>query len=151
MIDFDKFSKYSKAGPRYTSYPTAVEFHEGFGASQFVSNISLSNSSGRPISLYFHLPFCRSACYFCGCNVLYTSKDEKKDRYIDYLEKELEILSKTLDCNRSIAQLHFGGGTPTFFDASQLERVIKLIRNRFPNFEPTAEISCEIDPRFFNE
>ncbi len=151
MIDFDKFSKFSKAGPRYTSYPTAVEFHEGFGEAQFLTYISDSNKTTRPISLYFHLPFCRSACYFCGCNVLYTSKDEKKDRYIDYLERELEILSKSLDCNRPIAQLHFGGGTPTFFDAPQLARVIGLIKKRFPNFEASAEISCEIDPRFLNE
>lgn len=151
MIDFEKFSKYSKAGPRYTSYPTAVEFREGFGENNFLAHLKNSNSSNRAISLYFHLPFCRSACYFCGCNVLYTSKDEKKDRYIDYLEKELQILSKSLDFNRKIAQLHFGGGTPTFFDAVQLDRVITLIKNSFPNFEENAEISCEIDPRFLNE
>jgi len=151
MIDFEKFSKYSKAGPRYTSYPTAVEFHEKFTETDFIKKLDESNSSKKSISLYFHLPFCRSACYFCGCNVLYTSKDDKKDKYIDYLEKELEILSKYLDMKREIAQLHFGGGTPTFFDAIQLQRVIKLIHSRFPNFSATAEISCEIDPRFFNE
>lgn len=151
MIDFDKFSKYSKAGPRYTSYPTALEFHEGFNETSFVQQLAKSNESGRDISLYFHLPFCRSACYFCGCNVLYTSKDEKKDIYIDYLERELEILSRYLDTNRNVVQMHFGGGTPTFFSAFQLERVIKLINGRFPNFDASAEISCEIDPRFFNE
>jgi oxygen-independent coproporphyrinogen-3 oxidase len=150
MIDFDKFSKYSKAGPRYTSYPTALEFHEGFNGDSFVAQLSKSNESGRDISLYFHLPFCRSACYFCGCNVLYTSKDEKKDIYIDYLERELEILSQHLDMKRNVVQMHFGGGTPTFFSASQLERVIKLIKGRFPHFDASAEISCEIDPRFFN-
>jgi len=151
MIDFDKFAAYSKAGPRYTSYPTAVEFTENFKENDFVVLLKDSNSTGRPISLYFHLPFCRSACYFCGCNVLYTSKDEKKDRYVDYLAKELDILSKHLDMSRTVSQLHFGGGTPTFFDASQLERIITLIRSHFPNFDAQAEISCEIDPRFFNE
>ena len=76
MIDFDKFSKYSKPGPRYTSYPTAPEFHEGFGAKEYVEILEKQDKT-RPLSLYFHLPFCRSACYFCGCNVVYTSKEDK--------------------------------------------------------------------------
>jgi oxygen-independent coproporphyrinogen III oxidase len=151
MIDFDKFAAYSKAGPRYTSYPTAVEFTESFHENDFLDELQNSNKTAGSISLYFHLPFCRSACYFCGCNVLYTSKDEKKDRYIDYLAKELDILAKRLDTTRTVSQLHFGGGTPTFFDAAQLERIIGIIRSHFPNFDAKAEISCEIDPRFFNE
>ncbi len=148
MIDFNKFTKYSKPGPRYTSYPTALEFHEGFDAEAFDKELSYQDSSN-PLSLYFHLPFCRSACYFCGCNVVYTSKEDKKDRYIDYLEKELEILSKKIDTSRVVTQLHFGGGTPTFFNKAQLGRVIKLIQKHFKNFDKDAEISCEIDPRFF--
>jgi len=148
MIDFNKFTKYSKPGPRYTSYPTALEFHEGFDAEAFDSELA-NQDSNNPISLYFHLPFCRSACYFCGCNVVYTSKDEKKDRYIDYLEKELEILSGKIDTSRLVTQLHFGGGTPTFFNKAQLDRVIKLIQKHFKNFAKDAEISCEIDPRYF--
>ncbi|HIO90934.1 MAG TPA: coproporphyrinogen III oxidase, partial [Campylobacterales bacterium] len=95
MIDFNKFTKYSKPGPRYTSYPTALEFDEKFNSKSLEDEFKNQDSS-RPISLYFHLPFCRSACYFCGCNVVYTSKDEKKDRYIDYIEKELAILVKHL-------------------------------------------------------
>jgi oxygen-independent coproporphyrinogen-3 oxidase len=97
------------------------------------------------------LPFCRSACYFCGCNVVYTSKEDKKERYIEYLTKELEILSKYLDFNREVIQLHFGGGTPTFFDEKQLDRIIKLIHQNFPNFASDAEVSCEIDPRFLTK
>ncbi len=148
MIDFNKFTKYSKPGPRYTSYPTALEFHEGFDAETF--NEELANQdSNSPLSLYFHLPFCRSACYFCGCNVVYTSKEDKKDRYIDYLEKELEILCEKLDTSRVVTQLHFGGGTPTFFNKAQLGRVITLIQEHFKNFSDDAEISCEIDPRYF--
>ncbi len=146
-IDFEKFSKYSKPGPRYTSYPTAPEFHEGFDDKAYIKELE-SQDKNRPLSLYFHLPFCRSACYFCGCNVVYTSKEDKKNRYIDYLKKELKLLSKHLDTSREVIQLHFGGGTPTFFDEKQLERIIKLIRSHFKNFTKDAEISCEIDPRF---
>ena len=150
MIDFNKFTKYSKPGPRYTSYPTALEFHEGFDADSFDKELA-NQDSKRPISLYFHLPFCRSACYFCGCNVVYTSKEDKKDRYVDYLEKELDILATKLDTSRVVTQLHFGGGTPTFFNKEQLNRVINGIKKRFTNFAKDAEISCEIDPRYFTQ
>lgn len=147
MIDFDKFAHYSKPGPRYTSYPTAPEFHEGFGAKEYEAILKNQDAS-RPLSLYFHLPFCRSACYFCGCNVVYTSKEDKKERYIAYLEKELALLGKHLDTSREVIQLHFGGGTPTFFSAEQLSRIIGLIKKTFKHFRKDAEISCEIDPRF---
>ncbi len=150
MIDFQKFVKYAKPGPRYTSYPTAPEFSEEFSHEEY-TNILKNQDSSRPLSLYFHLPFCRSACYFCGCNVVFTSKDDKKVRYIEYLKKEVEILSRHLDINRTVMQLHFGGGTPTFFSASQLEQIITLIRSYFPNFAHDAEISCEIDPRFLTQ
>jgi len=150
MIDFEKFAKYSKAGPRYTSYPTAPEFHEGFTAKSYES-ILATQDKNRKLSLYFHLPFCRSACYFCGCNVVYTSKEDKKERYIDYLERELELLSKHLDTSREVIQMHFGGGTPTFFNTAQLERIIGAIKHYFKNFAKDAEISCEIDPRFLTK
>lgn len=150
MIDFKQFTKYSRPGPRYTSYPTAPEFNESFTCKSYES-ILKSQDKNRPLSLYFHLPFCRSACYFCGCNVVFTSKNEKKERYIEYLVKELEILSQFLDTSRDVLQLHFGGGTPTFFDDEQLERIIKLIKKHFKNFRDDAEISCEIDPRFLTQ
>jgi len=149
-IDFEKFSKYSKPGPRYTSYPTAPEFNEAFNEEAYINELK-NQDKNRPLSLYFHLPFCRSACYFCGCNVVYTSKDDKKERYISYLEKEMDLLCKHLDTNREVIQLHFGGGTPTFFDDKQLEKIIKLIKERFKNFSKTAEISCEIDPRYLTQ
>ena len=150
MLDFAKFTKYSKPGPRYTSYPTALEFSDSFSYDEYIKKLD-SQDSSRPLSLYFHLPFCRSACYFCGCNVVYTSKDDKKVRYIDYLKKELKILSKHLDCKRDVIQMHFGGGTPTFFSARQLKEIIQEIKSYFPNFAKDAEISCEIDPRYIND
>ena len=150
MIDFNKFTKYSKPGPRYTSYPTAVEFNEKFDYKALEEEFKNQDSS-RPLSLYCHLPFCRSACYFCGCNVVYTSKEDKKARYIEYIKKELDILQKHLDTKREVIQMHFGGGTPTFFTPKQLKKVCDAIGQKFENFAEDAEISCEIDPRFFTK
>jgi oxygen-independent coproporphyrinogen-3 oxidase len=147
-IDFEQFVKYSKPGPRYTSYPTALEFKE-VKEQFYIDNIK-NSPKDKPLSLYLHLPFCKSACYFCGCNVIYTSKDEKKTRYIEYLKKELSLLSKHLDTNRLVTQMHFGGGTPTYFTPIQLDEISKLLKEYFPNFSDDAEISCEIDPRYFN-
>jgi len=150
MLDFAKFTKYSKPGPRYTSYPTALEFKDDFKYDAYIKKLE-SQESKRPLSLYFHLPFCKNACYFCGCNVVFTSKEDKMVRYIDYLKRELKILSQHLDMKRNVIQMHFGGGTPTFFSASQLDEIISEIKSYFPNFVQDAEISCEIDPRHINE
>ena len=150
MLDFSKFLKYSKAGPRYTSYPTALEFSDAYKYDEYIKKLE-SQDSSRPLSLYFHLPFCKNACYFCGCNVVFTSKEDKMLRYMDYLKRELKILSKHLDCKREVLQMHFGGGTPTFFTASQLKEIIDEIKKTFPNFAKDAEVSCEIDPRHITE
>ncbi|MBF7047759.1 oxygen-independent coproporphyrinogen III oxidase [Campylobacter volucris] len=148
MKDYKNFVKYSKAGPRYTSYPTAVEFNTNFNYDEY---LQILKDQQAPLSLYFHLPFCRSACYFCGCNVIYTAKEESKERYLEYLFKELDLLATILNTNRIVEQMHFGGGTPTFFSATQLEKLILKIKSIFSNFSKTSEISCEIDPRFLNE
>ncbi|MFY9082816.1 oxygen-independent coproporphyrinogen III oxidase, partial [Aliarcobacter butzleri] len=137
-----------KPGPRYTSYPTAPEFSEAFTQDD-LKEFYKNQSDDRPLSLYIHMPFCRSACYFCGCNTIFTSKEDKKTRYIEYLKKELNILKNHLNTKRVVTQMHFGGGTPTFFSPSQLEVVITAIKEIFPNFSPDAEISCEVDPRYF--
>ncbi|TLD85030.1 oxygen-independent coproporphyrinogen III oxidase [Helicobacter sp. MIT 11-5569] len=147
MIDFKKFSTYSKPGPRYTSYPTAIEFSENYTLESYLKDLKEDSS---PLSLYVHLPFCRSACYFCGCNVIYTSKEENKTLYLEYLKKELALLKEAMDTQKPIYQLHFGGGTPTFFNAKELEILITLLKETFSNFAEDAEIACEIDPRFFN-
>lgn len=150
MLDFSKFVKYSKPGPRYTSYPTALEFNQMYSYKEYVNKLKNQDSS-KPLSLYFHLPFCKNACYFCGCNVVFTSKEDKMLRYIEYLKKEMKILSQHIDCTREVIQMHFGGGTPTFFTALQLQEIIHCIRSYFPNFSDDAEISCEIDPRHIDE
>ncbi|TQR29553.1 oxygen-independent coproporphyrinogen III oxidase [Campylobacter sp. MIT 99-7217] len=148
MRDYKAFVKYSKAGPRYTSYPTAVEFSYKFSYEKY---LEILREQTQDLSLYFHLPFCRSACYFCGCNVIYTAKEESKERYLGYIFKELELLKDKTNTQRKVVQMHFGGGTPTFFSAKQLESLILKIKSIFVNFDKEAEISCEIDPRFLNE
>jgi len=150
-IDFKKFVKYSKPGPRYTSYPTAPEFSQNFSYDEYIELLKNINTQDNPLSIYVHLPFCRSACYFCGCNVIYTSKDEKKQRYISYLKKELSILKNILDTSKEVVQFHFGGGTPTFFSASELDIIMQEFKSVFSNFAHNAEISCEIDPRYLNK
>jgi len=147
-VDFNAFVKYSKAGPRYTSYPTALEFSDSF---KYESYINYLKNSTEQLSLYVHLPFCRSACYFCGCNVVFTSKQSKLDRYVEYLKKEIDLLATHLDTSREVIQFHFGGGTPTFYSAKALDEIMEYIKATFGNWSDEAEISCEIDPRFFNE
>ncbi len=152
-IDFEKLAKYSKPGPRYTSYPTANEFKKDFDSSMLLQAFNRADSiyKDKNLSLYVHLPFCKSACYFCGCNVIYTSKEDKKDRYISYLQKELNMLAESMNTKREVIQFHFGGGTPTFFNATQLQQIMNMIRNIFINFSNQCEISCEIDPRHFTQ
>ena len=147
-IDLEQFSKYSKPGPRYTSYPTALEFSDDF---KYESYLKYLEEGKERLSLYVHLPFCRSACYFCGCNVVFTSKENKLSRYVEYLKKEIDILAKHLDTSREVIQFHFGGGTPTYYSAYELDEIMSYIKKAFPNFSSEAEISVEIDPRFFNE
>ncbi|SFV63307.1 Coproporphyrinogen III oxidase, oxygen-independent [hydrothermal vent metagenome] len=148
QIDLEKFSKYSKPGPRYTSYPTALEFSQEFGYESYLKHLDKGTNQ---ISLYVHLPFCRSACYFCGCNVVFTSKEERLSEYILYLKKEIDILASHIDSSREVIQFHFGGGTPTFYKAFELDEIVSYIKEKFPNWSSDAEVSCEIDPRFFNE
>lgn len=147
-VDIDILKKYTKAGPRYTSYPTAPIFSDEFGSADFERKIRETNEAKNPpdLSLYFHLPFCRSVCYFCGCNVVYTKKGEKADRYLDYLEKEVRMIASHQKKGREVVQLHFGGGTPTFLSTDQLKRLHRVIIDNF-DLSPDIEAGVEIDPR----
>ncbi len=146
-INLEQYSKYSKPGPRYTSYPTALEFSDKFSYESYLKYLDEGKDK---LSIYVHLPFCRSACYFCGCNVVFTSKESKLSRYVEYLKKEIDILKEHIDRNREVIQFHFGGGTPTFYKAYELDEIVSYIKDAFPNWSKDAEISVEIDPRFFN-
>ncbi len=147
-VDVDILKKYTKAGPRYTSYPTAPMFTEDFKAKDLERIIRDTNAEDKPadLSLYFHLPFCRSVCYFCGCNVVYTKRGEEAEKYIDYLEKEIKMIASLQKADREVVQLHFGGGTPTFLSTDQLRRLHKAITDNF-KLASDIEAGVEIDPR----
>lgn len=146
-LDLDLLRKYAIPGPRYTSYPPATRFHAGFDEAEV--NASLMEDNGRgggPLSLYFHLPFCESRCWYCGCHTIITRRKEAADRYLDDLETELRLTAARIDPSRKVTQVHLGGGTPTFLTAEQLRRLGDLVTAFFA-FDPAAEISAEIDPR----
>ncbi|AUU88491.1 oxygen-independent coproporphyrinogen III oxidase [Enterobacteriaceae bacterium ENNIH3] len=144
-IDWDLalIQKYNYSGPRYTSYPTALEFSADYGEENFRS--AVARYSGRPLSLYVHIPFCHKLCYFCGCNKIVTRQQHKADQYLDALEQEI-IHRSPLFTDRRVSQLHWGGGTPTYLNKAQISRLMSLLRGHF-QFEADAEISIEVDPR----
>ena len=135
--------KYNYSGPRYTSYPTALEFAETFSYADLLS--ASKTYPERPLSLYIHIPFCHKLCYFCGCNKVITRHQEKADKYLDYLEKEITAQAPHFS-QRTVTQLHWGGGTPTFLLPAQITRLMTLLRQHF-NFSEAAELSIEVDPR----
>lgn len=136
------------SGPRYTSYPTADRFHNGFGEAEYANALELRGlgALNKPLSLYIHIPFCNTICYYCGCNKIITKDKSRADAYIEYLEREMDLLAPHLNGRHQLAQLHFGGGTPTFLSDEQLERVFAMIRKHF-QLIPSGEYSIEIDPR----
>ncbi|WP_312385311.1 oxygen-independent coproporphyrinogen III oxidase [Atlantibacter subterraneus] len=145
LIDWDLalIQKYNYSGPRYTSYPTALEFSDQYGESQF--HQAVARYPDRPLSLYVHIPFCHKLCYFCGCNKIVTRQQHKADQYLDALEQEI-IHRAPLFAGRTVKQLHWGGGTPTYLNKAQISRLMNLLRGAF-NFSNEVEISIEVDPR----
>jgi oxygen-independent coproporphyrinogen-3 oxidase len=137
--------KYDRPGPRYTSYPTAPEWTEAFGPTQYEEHLARADARKDPLSIYVHLPFCREMCRFCGCNVVATHDRSRADAYLDVLEKEVELVARRLPHRRNFTQLHWGGGTPTFLDEKQLERCHAIVTRHF-QFEPGGEKAIEIDP-----
>ena len=135
--------KYNYSGPRYTSYPTALEFHEAFTPAEF--DMACAQYPDRKLSLYIHIPFCHKLCYYCGCNKIITRHQHKADQYLDALEQEIRQRASLLG-DRQVSQLHWGGGTPTFLTKKQASRLMALLRDQF-SFDTDAEISIEVDPR----
>jgi len=138
---------YDRPGPRYTSYPTADRFVEAFGEGELRQWLAKRNTGGirQPLSVYVHLPFCESICYYCACNKVVTRDHGRSAKYIRYLERELELLPPLLD-STAVSQLHWGGGTPTFLSAAEMGELMAALRRRF-HFAPDAELAIEIDPR----
>ena len=149
-ISFDPalIRKYDQLGPRYTSYPTADRFSSAFGAEQYVNALQArtTDAPAQPLSLYVHLPFCDTLCYYCACNKVNTANHDRSAKYIRYLGKEIGIVADLLGRASPVTQLHWGGGTPTFLSAAEMVSLMDLLRDSF-GFTPDAECSIEIDPR----
>ena len=140
--------RYDLAGPRYTSYPTAVQFHDDIGPFDLLHALRESRKTQRPLSLYVHIPFCAHICYYCACNKVITKDRGRALPYLEKLEREIEIVSRYVDKSQVIEQLHFGGGTPTFLSHDELRRLMQHLRQHFNLLDDdTGDYSIEIDPR----
>ena len=147
-LDLDLIRKYSIPGPRYTSYPPATRFTEDLGTLKLDEAIAADNAAGAgPLSLYFHLPFCETRCWFCGCNTVITRRRDSAGEYLDDLVREMALTARQIDAMRLVSQIHLGGGTPTFFPPEELRRLGGLLRQYFPNYAPDLEFGVEVDPR----
>ncbi len=147
-INIDLIKKYDKPGPRYTSYPTAPHFNESFTHQNYLDEIIKTNQgqSLPDLSLYFHLPFCDTLCYFCGCNMIVTRNRGRIKRYIDDLKSEIDLITDHISHDRKTTQLHWGGGTPTHLNPDEITDLSSYIQDRF-DFSAHVEAGCEIDPR----
>jgi oxygen-independent coproporphyrinogen-3 oxidase len=145
-VDLQLVQKYNVPGPRYTSYPPAPQFTEKVTWAEVAGKIALAQSAKRGISLYFHIPFCESLCWYCGCTTIITTQREKSALYLSYLDKEMELMAERINSKRQVVQLHWGGGTPTFLSPDEIRYLGKSIRKHF-NFAPDVEAGVEIDPR----
>lgn len=152
--DFDAalIRRYAGSGPRYTSYPTAMEFGSDIGAADHERWVRESNNSGRPLSLYVHIPFCAHVCYYCACNKIVTADRSRARTYLDYLYREIRLQASLVDSDRRVEQLHFGGGTPTFLSEQELCELMDVLLQNFSLAEDDrGEYSIEIDPRELRE
>ncbi|WP_434633397.1 oxygen-independent coproporphyrinogen III oxidase [Chromobacterium sp. CV08] len=149
-FEFDRelIERLDGSGPRYTSYPTADRFTPGFSADNYQHSLRQRRigANRKPLSLYAHIPFCNTICYYCACNKIITKNKSLADRYLDYLEREIRLTAEELGCREKVIQLHFGGGTPTFLSDAQLERLMGILGSHF-EFLSDGEYSIEIDPR----
>lgn len=145
-VDLDLVRKYNVAGPRYTSYPPATKFTDAVTWEQLAQKIAENNRTARDLSIYFHIPFCETLCWFCGCTTVITLNHDKGRDYIDYLGREVAKMAPLLNRDRKAVQLHFGGGSPTFLRPDELRRLGEIIHKHF-KFSPDIEASVEVDPR----
>jgi len=148
IFDAELIRRYDKAGPRYTSYPTAVQFHEKFGEAEYRAAARASNAGGAALSLYFHLPFCDTVCYYCACNKIVTKNRKRTAPYLERLFREIELQGELFDRSRPVDQLHWGGGTPTFLSVEEMRALMHKTREHFNlRDDDSGEYSIEVDPR----
>jgi oxygen-independent coproporphyrinogen-3 oxidase len=145
-VDLSLVRKYNVAGPRYTSYPPANHFTDQVPYDTILNEIRENNVTPGDLSLYFHIPFCQTLCWYCGCNTVITKKQCQSATYLGYLEKQMDLMAQMLHPERKVVQLHFGGGTPTFLTPDEIRQLGASIRSRF-QFAPDIEAGVEIDPR----
>jgi oxygen-independent coproporphyrinogen-3 oxidase len=145
-VNLDLVQKYNVAGPRYTSYPPATKFTDTIAWPKLAGKISENNQTKRDLSLYFHIPFCETLCWFCGCTTVITLNHKQVDIYIDYLEREVAQMATLLNPRRKVVQLHWGGGSPTFLSPGEIRRLGGIIHKHF-TFSDDIEAGVEIDPR----
>ena len=151
-FDTDLIVRYGGRGPRYTSYPTALQFNDKFGEDDYRKIAAVSNTTDVPLSLYVHIPFCHTLCYYCGCNKIVTRNQGRVERYMEMLYREIDMQSELFDGKRKIEQLHFGGGTPTYLSVEQLDDLMAKLRGAFTFDESDQrEFSIEVDPRTVDE
>lgn len=150
-IDKSTIMKFDIAGPRYTSYPTAPVWSDEVNERVYIQKLKDFGRSKKTLSLYIHVPFCQTLCSFCGCNVV-IRKQEKKygDEYLKYLFKEIDLVVKRVGRKKVVKQFHWGGGTPTYLDEEQIERLFNKVNENF-EISPDAEIAIEIDPRTIDQ
>lgn len=149
-FDLDLIKRYDQAGPRYTSYPTAVSFTEDFGVPEYTHAALQSNDDPipRPLSLYFHIPFCDTVCFYCACNKIATKDHSLSREYLLHLYQEIAVQGALFDPDRRVDQLHFGGGTPTFLNTDEFTELMKVIGRHFNlRDDEVRDYSIEIDPR----
>jgi oxygen-independent coproporphyrinogen-3 oxidase len=147
-FDLGLIHRYDRAGPRYTSYPTALELHDGFKDEDYRQHIIKSNTAGGPLSLYFHIPFCDTVCFYCACNKIVTKNRKHAEPYLENLYKEIAMLGDLFDSSRVVNQLHWGGGTPTFLSFEQMQQLMTVTRQHFLlKDDDSGEYSIEVDPR----
>ena len=151
-FDANLIARYDGRGPRYTSYPTAPQFTDRFSADDYRKFALQSNASDRPLSLYIHIPFCQSLCYYCGCNKIVTRNQARVTRYLENLHAEIDMQSEFFSTSRQVEQLHFGGGTPTYLSDEQMAALFEKLTHSFSFAAPDErEFSIEVDPRTVTE
>ena len=144
----DLLAKYSANGPRYTSYPTALQFRDNFSVADYLRAAADPGASAADLSLYFHIPFCDTVCFYCGCNKIATKNRARARPYLEQLKREMALQAACFDTRRPVSQLHLGGGTPTFMSNDELAELMSAAREHFTLLpDDEAEYSIEVDPR----